>query len=196
MRDEPWLHEWAPLIGVGGVAFDVGANSGTWTKWLEGRFASIVSLEPDDRCEPPAGAKYDNRAVWHTTGAAVLFLRDQALQSSLKQLHPVGDGGRQVNVVETAVVPTVTLDDLAGQYGMPDFIKIDIEGAEADALAGATLPCFSSCRWVVELHDTRAEVVSHFARLGYSEVKIIPHPHERAAPGHEWLLAVPDENHV
>lgn len=191
MRSEPWLSVWANLIGVGGVAFDIGANSGEWTQWLKGRFASVVSLEPDDRCEPPDGCRYDQRAAWHTTGAGVLFRREMALQSSMCAVHEVGNGGHAVNVIETAVVPTVTLDDLAKQYGLPDFVKMDIEGAEAEALSGARLPCFSQCRWLVELHNTRDAVADHFSRLGYSGCEIIHHPSPLAAAGHEWMLVTP-----
>ena len=191
MTDEPWLSVWEPLIGIGGVAYDIGANSGTWTQWLKGRFASVVSLEPDDRCEPPDGCRYDQRAAWHTTGAGVLFRREMALQSSMCAVHEVGNGGQAVNVIETAVVPTVTLDDLAKQYGLPDFVKMDIEGAEAEALSGARLACFSQCRWLVELHNTRDSVADHFSRLGYSGCEIIQHPSPLAAAGHEWMLVTP-----
>lgn len=191
MNSEPWLACWTDLIGVGGVAFDIGANSGEWTQWLKGRFASVVSLEPDDRCEPPDGCQYDQRAAWHTTGAGVLFRREMALQSSMCAVHEVGNGGQAVNVVQTAVVPTVTLDDLAKQYGLPDFVKIDIEGAEADALSGATMECFSQCRWLVEIHNTRDAVADQFGRLGYTGCEIIKHPSPLAGVGHEWMLVTP-----
>jgi len=39
---------------------------------------------------------------------------------------------------ETQYVPTLTLDSLLGDLPAPDFVKIDIEGAEIMALSGAT----------------------------------------------------------
>lgn len=188
MNTEPWLAQWAQKIGVGGVAFDIGANAGDWTGWLKTRFASVISLEPDLRCQPPAGCEYDRSAVWHTTGAGRLFRRTSALQSSMYEFHEMGDGGQAVHVVATEVVATVTLDDLANRYGRPDFIKMDIEGAEVEAISSATLPCFSECRWLIELHNTRDALAPHLDRLGYEHCEIIPHPSKAAAPGHEWLL--------
>jgi hypothetical protein len=70
MNSEPWLGCWAELIGVGGVAYDIGANAGEWTRWLKDRFASVVSLEPDDRCEPPDGCRYDQRPCGTRPGLA------------------------------------------------------------------------------------------------------------------------------
>jgi FkbM family methyltransferase len=37
-------------------------------------------------------------------------------------------------------VPQTTLDALIGRYGTPAFIKIDVEGCEAEVLAGLSIP--------------------------------------------------------
>jgi FkbM family methyltransferase len=193
MTGEPWLRQWLPMIEAAprGLAFDIGANAGEWTTLLAGLFERVVSFEPDERCEPPAGHEYDRRAVWDETGEETLYRRTSALQTSLLPTHGVGDGGAVVEVVERVTVQCVTLDDLACEYGPPGFIKLDIEGAEVQALVGATLPCFTQCRWLIESHNMSMGVGEQLQRLGYVTCHVIKHPLPNAAPGHEWIFVEP-----
>lgn len=193
--NEPWLREWWPRIEAcpRGMAWDIGANDGTWTVQLAPMFLRVVSFEPDLRCQPPTGHTYDRRAVWNETGEAVLYQRTSALQSSLLPNHDIGDNGASVDVIHKAVTACVTLDDLALQLGPPDFIKIDIEGAEVEALAGATHECFRRCRWLIEVHGTRVPLAEQVLRLGYEQCHLMPHPHPDAAIGHEWIFLEPPQ---
>jgi FkbM family methyltransferase len=193
MRSEPWLGQWLPLIQAcpRGMAWDIGANAGEWTVMLAGMFDRVVSLEPDDRCQAPAGRVYDRRAAWSETGEETLYRRTSALQTSVLPEHAVGDGTAKVDVLEQVPVATVSLDDLAAEYGKPDFIKMDIEGGEVWALASATLPWFSQCRWLIESHGCSSAVGEHLQRLGFVTCHLIKHPHAKAAPGHEWIFVEP-----
>ena len=193
MKSEPWLHQWMPKIQAcpRGIAWDIGANAGEWTTMLAGMFDRVVSLEPDERCVPPDGHTYDRRAAWSETGEETLYRRTSALQTSLLPVHGVGDGGANVDVYEQMPVATVSLDDLAAEHGEPDFIKLDIEGGEVWALAGATLPCFSRCRWLIESHNCSSTVGQHLLRLGFVTCHVIKHPHPKAAEGHEWIFVEP-----
>jgi FkbM family methyltransferase len=195
MINERWLFEWEGFIRVGknDIAFDIGANDGTWTTTLQHWYTKVVSVEPDQRCLPPRGHVYDRRAVAAAEGEVEMYLRECSLQNSTSAFHAVGSNGLPVHVVEKRNVPATTLDFLAQKYGEPDFIKIDIEGGEIDALKGATMPCFRRCRWIIELHDTRLEVCQGLSRLGYERVTIMPHPDKEAGKGHEWALVLPND---
>jgi len=104
MKGEPWLKQWMPKIEASprGVAFDIGANAGDWSELFAGLFAKVVSLEPDERCQPPAGMTYDRRAVWSESGEETLYRRTSALQTSLLPVHDIGDNGASVVTITAA----------------------------------------------------------------------------------------------
>lgn len=49
-------------------------------------------------------------------------------------------------------VPSVTIDQLAEQYGLPNVVFLDVEGYELKALCGAARTLNSACDWFVEVH--------------------------------------------
>lgn len=91
-----------------------------------------------------------------------------------------------------------TLDDLASGCPAPLFIKIDIDGPEADvvACARATLGT-RECRLLIETHSPVAETrcIDILASLGYSTRIINPAwwrhfiPEHRPIPHNRWLVA-------
>jgi FkbM family methyltransferase len=58
----------------------------------------------------------------------------------------------------TITVNVTTLDEAMARFGRPNFVKMDIEGAEVDALAGAEL-VLKEARptWLIELHGPECE---------------------------------------
>jgi FkbM family methyltransferase len=69
-------------------------------------------------------------------------------------------------------VPGVTLHQLFEQYGVPEYLKVDIEGADRLcilALTPDTRPVFLS----FEVGDDVDELISHLETIGYKRFKII-----------------------
>ena len=193
--NEQFLVEFANacIEGECGLAFDIGANVGEWTLYLCEYFDNVVAVEPDARAfselnlAAPQNSVLFQAAASHSIGELPFYRRPSALQSSLLARHPIGGGDQAAApVVDVQSIRTITIDSLAARYGAPDFIKIDVEGAEADVLQGMT---GIKPRLLIEVHDTAAAVGKQLERLGYEDIRIMNHPHPAAHPRHFWIYA-------
>ena len=67
-------------------------------------------------------------------------------------------------------VNTITLDKLIEAYGLPDLIKIDVEGAEDIVLQSLTIPAKTICfEWAAEMYDVIINSINHLTTLGYEK---------------------------
>jgi FkbM family methyltransferase len=202
--NEPWLDEFreAATNGRARVMFDIGANAGDWSDWGRHSFASVIALDCDKRAFKSLRQRFDKTsnvevvysAVSDEPGTATVYCRPSAGQTSLLEEHPIGGAGQaEAPVKSIEFVEAVTLDYLAAKYGEPDFIKVDVEGAEAMVLAGATAACFRRCRWLIEVHNLGPAVGRHLERLGYRDCRIMRHPFPDAHPQHYWAYLEPGD---
>lgn len=94
----------------------------------------------------------------------------------------------------TISVNTITLDDLALEYGEPDLIKIDVEGAEWTVFKGMTKKYGTvAFEWTLETLDQHEKQLDYLYELGYREVApqyIVQHLEEPT----EWVSLTPN-NH-
>lgn len=134
------------------IVYDVGANIGFFSVLVGGLGARVVALEPapDNARRIRRNAELNGFAV-EVVEAAVW---DEAGEGTL-----VSGGSRSEWHVEPGPgVVCVTLDQIAELHGAPDVIKIDVEGAEARALRGATAVLARRPKLVIcEIHDEEAE---------------------------------------
>jgi FkbM family methyltransferase len=126
-------------IRLGATVFDVGANAGFFTllaSKLVGDSGRIYAFEPlprnldflerHIRLNELANVHVEALAIAATSGEAHFRIAQHASMGGLSE-------GGDLRVV------TASLDDLiaSGRATRPDFIQMDIEGAESDALRGA-----------------------------------------------------------
>lgn len=125
------------------VYFDVGARWGLSRRWSPlYRFGTIVPVlfEPDAdeaqrlRAALP-GAIVSATALSDHEGEETLHITRMPSGSSL--LEPVADFGLGREVARRVMVKTTTLDAAARELPVPDFIKLDVQGAEMKILSGA-----------------------------------------------------------
>jgi hypothetical protein len=117
-----------------------------------------------------------------------------------------GELGQRISVVETYVADiqgedprTDTIDDLIARkiVPVPDFVKIDVEGAESAVLSGASrLLRDYKPNLIIETHSEQlgAECVALLHAAGYTHEIVKPRwlLRENRGTGHnEWVVAVP-----
>ena len=153
---EPWL--WACVPSTGRVAIDGGANTGQWTRKLATRFQEVIAIEPHPktvrhlRATAPFNARVLEGAIWNCSEWKTLILYPDLRVCRISEHDFLYSMGKGTNGVE---VPCFPIDAL--RLTNVDFIKLDVEGAEAEALEGA-VETINASRPVllIELHSTKA----------------------------------------
>jgi FkbM family methyltransferase len=130
-------------------------------------------------------------AVGAAEGEAELFLCDQSSTTSSMSRRFIS-GGR---FAETStwrrkiIVPTTTLDALISEYGVPDYCKIDVEGYEANVLAGLSHPLpLISFEFSREFMDDARACASRLEAIGLSRFDCALNHSSRMLVG-EWVSA-------
>jgi FkbM family methyltransferase len=178
----------------GHTFFDIGAHAGFFTliaARLVGAGGRCVAFEPlPENCasireQIEANSLHRcsvvNEAVSDFIGSASFAFA--ATGSSVAHLGEPRNGERQLAVKVT------TVDDACARFGKPDFIKMDIEGAEARALKGA-LHTLRDIRpgWLIELHgpDCEREVKALLrnARYAFFDLQGLALDHDQELPRH------------
>lgn len=68
---------------------------------------------------------------------------------------------------------TITIDKLIDIYGIPDLIKIDVEGGELECLLSLTQKVNNICfEWASETNDITLKCLDYLESLGYTEFSI------------------------
>ena len=144
---------YAQFIKPGDLVFDVGAHVGDRVASFRRLGARVVAIEPQPALAFTLKALYgrdrnvtvESTALGKNTGTLNMKINlDNPTVSTASVAFIAaakGASGWERQVWEKTIsVPVTTLDTLIEAHGMPTFVKIDVEGFEAEVLAGMTRP--------------------------------------------------------
>jgi FkbM family methyltransferase len=179
------------------LLFDIGANRGDATIAGTALGYKVIALEP----APKVFAKlvrnfiYDPNviplrlAVSETTGDRIEFYEcvEDGLSTTEKSWLTNPDMPYNGKEFRTIYVNTCTMDWLVEQYGKPDLIKIDVEGAEWSVLRGMTKHSGKiALEWTRETMDKHNEQLQYLKSIGYTKFKLQFIEDHLLEPDDEW----------
>ncbi len=139
-HDQEMIDFYSQFIPESGLCFDVGANVGNRVKIFLKLKSRVVAVEPQFECveilhrvfgrnsrqtiiEKTLGEKEGNSEIMISESSPISSM-------SLRWINVVKESGRFSDEIwnKKRRIPVTTLDHMIEQYGVPNFIKIDVEG--------------------------------------------------------------------
>ena len=201
------------FIWPGDLVFDIGAHVGDRTASFRRLGARVVAVEPQPALARTlrliygrdANVRIEQCAIGRVEGETQLLVNaDNPTVSTLSrnfvEAARDADGWREQSWARSVAVRVTTLDALIEQHGRPSFIKIDIEGYEAEALATLSpgVECLSFEFTTIQ-RDVAQQCLARCVALGYIRFNAALGESQRLVHGEwqsaeairQWLAALP-----
>lgn len=186
------------FVQRGDLVFDVGAHVGDRIASFRRLGARVVAVEPQPALVRVLKLLYGRKpnviieasAVGRAPGTTELMINSDNPTVSTASRDFVGAargaaGWESQRWNKSITVPVTTLDALIARHGRPAFIKLDVEGFEAEALDGLTQPVEAlSFEFTTIQREVALACIDRCVTLGYTRFN--------AALGESQTLAHPD----
>jgi FkbM family methyltransferase len=179
---------YAQFVGPGDLVFDVGAHLGDRTLAFTTLGARVVALEPHPRLfvwlrrltgDRPgitllplaAGARPGEAELAVSAATPSVSTLDHEWRARAGSDNPAF---RRVRWESRVTVTVTTLDALIERHGLPAFCKIDVEGFEAEVLAGLGQPVPTlSVEFVQGALPVAQSCIERLSALGHYQYNVI-----------------------
>lgn len=139
------------ILRTSDLCFDIGAHAGTKTKQMLEHGVRVIAVEPQPHWSEKLRRQFPQPGPVEVVDAAVGPRHDIGMLSICEQADTISTLSaewrarsrfaiRGYRWERQQPVTIVTLDELISRHGRPAFCKLDIEGFEAEALAGLSVP--------------------------------------------------------
>jgi FkbM family methyltransferase len=187
------------------LLFDIGANRGDATVAGVKAGYKVIALEP----APRVFAELVRNFIYEPNVVPLRLAVGEKVGERLEFYECVEDGlstlekswltdpkmpyyGKEFRTIS---VNTCTIDWLIEQYGQPDLIKIDVEGAEWAVLGGMSKYAGKlALEWTRETMNHHEEQLLYLRSLGYTEYRLQFIEDHLLEPEEEWLPITEDLN--
>lgn len=162
------------------LIYDIGANIGTTSDIFKNISKKVVSFEPNPHLKEILENKFkntnvivDGRGISNHNGIQKFKIASYHTISTFSEdwinTSRFSNGFTWSDGID---VTTVTLDSIIDEYGIPDYIKIDIEGYEYEAISSFTklIPnMVVGFEWAEEQKTKIELTLNHLVNLGYNK---------------------------
>jgi FkbM family methyltransferase len=210
-----WLaRHYGRFVSPGDLVFDIGSHVGDRIAAFRRLGTRVVAVEPQPALAATLRLLY-GRDKSVTVEQAAVGAREGTITLNLNLANPTvstastafisaaqgapgWEGQRWTSSVD---VPMTTLDALIRRHGVPRFVKIDVEGFEAEVLAGLSAPVPAlSFEFTTIQKDVARACIARCAAIGYTGFEAslgetLAFAHDRKLSVDEiaaWVTALPD----
>jgi FkbM family methyltransferase len=162
------------------LIFDLGANQGEDTEFYLAKGFRVVAVEANpllhamlrDRLAGPIAhgqLVLLNLGIWSEAATLTFYLNeDNDHWSSFDPAY----GTRRGTRYRSLAIPCLTAPELLRRFGVPRYLKVDIEGADRLVLAG--LHGLSPLPRYISVEEYGVQAILDLAALGYRRFQILP----------------------